>query len=903
MKKRGKKKHEPAEDPQPLPRDPGTQPDAEAGPPATARCERASVEAFHERERAEAEVAAAAAPAAHAFGGDLAPPPTSDVGELQRQVADLVSTRQRLGRLYFSQVEENRKRAQKLHEILENISKISSNLDLDSMLETLASTIKQSLGFGMVLIRLREPGTSRLRARAFAGISAQAQMELQAHDVELETFLSWLRDEFKVSRSFFISHAHSFSKELPNGYRAPLGPREEWEWHEDDVLIVPLFNRKGELQAYFSVDDPVDRMVPSRESIELLEIFGHHAVVAIENARLYRELEEHSRELEDANQRMQEMHALKSNFVSAVSHELRTPLTAIRAYVDTLMAAREGDLPPEQLQRFLSIISEESQRLTRLIESVLDLNRFDSGAMRMLRQPVDMAEIVEETGRLLAPVAQAGQVDLKVMLEAADTRVDADRDQMRQLALHLGSNAVKFTPAGGRVTLRLTGDAREITLQVEDTGIGIPEESLERVFERFYQVDSSLVRRYGGTGLGLAICKSIVDWHGGRIFAESRQGNGSRFTVVMPRRTGPRVALRPNPKRHAASEDVLRLALEMVSEVMNARVVSLLAPEPDGSLAIQAAIGLDEHVVRQTRIQQGEGVAGWVATHRRPVCVSGETESDEAWASGRDQYRSGTFLSVPLEGRDGLIGVLSVTDPASEAPFNAEDCHLLLHLADRVSRAWEQALSMEATQLGVEGTANAMRQVLLHMERGRRHAPDRVRLARALARELQLEESEVGVISFAASIHDVGMNRVGEDLVGTGGTLDDRTREAVERHPEFSAELLRPLEAMGVVRDVVLSHHEWWDGSGYPRGLAGEAIPIGGRILAVVDAWESMTVGRPHRAAVSREEALDELHRLKAQQFDPAVVDAFARMLAAMAKEDASRRADRKSRAASTDGR
>ena len=117
---------------------------------------------------------------------------------------------------------------------------------------------------------------------------------------------------------------------------------------------------------------------------------------------------------------------------------------------------------------------------------------------------------------------------------------------------------------------------------MEDTGIGIPEAALEKVFERFYQVDSSLVRRFGGAGLGLAVCKSIVEWHGGRITAESAPGRGSCFTVVLPRRSGPRVALQSDSPAPQASEDLLRLAIEMVAEVMDARVVSLLAPGPDG---------------------------------------------------------------------------------------------------------------------------------------------------------------------------------------------------------------------------------------------------------------------------------------------------------------------------------
>ena len=134
--------------------------------------------------------------------------------------------------------------------------------------------------------------------------------------------------------------------------------------------------------------------------------------------------------------------------------------------------------------------------------------------------------------------------------------------------------------------------------------------------------------------------------------------------------------------------------------------------------------------------------------------------------------------------------------------------------------------------------------------------------------------------SFAASVHDVGMVHVGDEISGTAGTLTPDGRETLERHPEMGAELLRPLETMGAVRDVILGHHEWWDGTGYPRGLAGSAIPVGSRILAVVDAWESMTVGRAHRPARSNEQALEELRRLAGRQFDPEVVAAFEDALA-----------------------
>ncbi|HYM80913.1 MAG TPA: HD domain-containing phosphohydrolase [Candidatus Limnocylindria bacterium] len=811
-------------------------------------------------------------------------PDSEALTALQAKNDELEKTKQRLSRLYFTQLDENRKRAERLHLILRIIGDINADLDLDRLMQRIAATIQHSLGFRIVLIRVREPGTNRLRARAFAGLADGARAALESEDVLLEDFRSWLKDEFRVSQSYFISHKHSFSKILPPGCVADLGRRQEWEWNEQDVLLVPLMNGSGDLVGYYSVDDPVDRLVPSREAIELLEIFGHHAVVAIENARLYHELESHTRELEETGQRLQEMNALKTNFVSTISHELRTPLTAIRACVDTLMLAGEHrqPVPPEQLERFLAIINDESQRLTRLIESVLDLSRLGAGNLQGRKQVVNLTEVLDEAAAVLEPTAQAGQVNLKVVNDLADTEIEADRDQIRQLVLHLGSNAVKFTPHGGSVTFRLGGDAHEVTMLVEDTGIGIPEPALEKIFERFYQVDSSLVRRFGGTGLGLSICRSIVEWHGGRVFASSHPGEGSCFTVRLPRRAGPRAIVRPGLQPEAGVEDVLKLAVEMVAEVMNARVVSLMSCEADGDLVIQAAQGLEERIVREARLKPGHGVAGWVAQHRRPLCVSRTEDAGDVGHSGRPQYRSGTFISVPLEGRERLLGVLNVTDPLAHESFDAEACHMLLDLAERIATAWERSRRHEVSQEELEDTASSLRQLLQHVKRSRTIAPDRARLAQALARELDLADDAVGAVRFAATVHDIGMTMLGEHLLARPGSLSPTEREEMKRHAELGADLLRPLETMGAVRDVVISHHEWWDGTGYPRGLQGPEIPIGARILAVVDAFESMTLGRPYRPSQPPAEALAEIQRLSGRQFDPEVVAAFERVLTRM---------------------
>ena len=808
-------------------------------------------------------VAAPASPPAAAH------PAAGEVETLRAEMTDLQSAKQRLSRLYFRQVEESRKRTQLLQLLLQDICAIGAALDLDTVLARLAETLCHRMGFRVVVVRVREPDTDRIAARAFAGVDDATRAAIESEDVRLQQLLSQLHEGSKVSSSYFIGDGEGT---LPAPAGAEGGAREGAEWRPGDVLLVPIYGRTGELVACFSVEDPEDGMVPSLETVGLLEVLGNLAGASIENAALVRQLELHSRDLEVSGRRAQELHSLKHDFISTVSRELRTPLAAIRAHVETMLAAREEEIPFDLQRRFLAILREESERLARLVESMLDLNRFETGVQRAARQSVDVAAVLDEAAGLLAPAAEAAQVDLKAQIDAADTRMDADRDQITQLVLHLGGNAVKFTPPRGRVTLRLFGDARDVTLQVEDSGAGIPEALLQRIFGRSHAVDSSVIHRYGGAGLGLAICRSIVEWHGGRVFAESAPGQGSRFTVILPRRTGPRVLLRPGLESESGNGDVLRMAVEMVAQVMNARVVSLLAPQGGGQdLVVQAALGLEERVVREAVIKPGTGVAGWVAQHRRPVCVSDTSQRPEGTGPAHELYRTGTFLSVPLEGERGLLGVLNVTDPISETAFDAEDCHLMLHLAERVSAALDEAGA--ASTAGAAGTGRALRSTFADSAHGRESASGRVRVARAMARALGLPESEVGLVSFASSVQGPGADEPGEGPAPAGATAGAEGVEAAAA--ESDATRLSHVESMSAARAILLTRHEWWDGSGYPRGLEGTEIPLGGRILAVVDAFERMTTAKGRREALSREDAILELRKLAGTRFDPEVVDAF----------------------------
>lgn len=235
-----------------------------------------------------------------------------------------------------------------------------------------------------------------------------------------------------------------------------------------------------------------------------------------------------------------ELERMKSNFLSVVSHELKTPLHSIKGFVDIILMGKTG--PVTELQRdFLNTVREQTGHLQRLIEDLLEFSRLESGQIRL--RPVRLApiEVVHNVVEKLAPLANNKQVALHMEVPAELPQVEADAMRLEQVLTNLVENAIKFTDAGGEVRLRGWDRGEFIELAVIDTGIGIPPEERERVFERFYQVDSSTRRRYKGTGLGLTICKHIVTQHGGRIWVEDGglaadgQSRGSAFHFTLPK--------------------------------------------------------------------------------------------------------------------------------------------------------------------------------------------------------------------------------------------------------------------------------------------------------------------------------------------------------------------------------
>jgi len=237
-------------------------------------------------------------------------------------------------------------------------------------------------------------------------------------------------------------------------------------------------------------------------------------------------------QLEATLEEIRRSESMRREFVADVSHELRTPITSIKSYSETL--AENPDIPDDMKTEFLRVIVNESDRMTKIVQDLLELSRFDSGASKLSIEEFDIEKSIRDVYAAILIEARKRGHDMELELEWQLPHIRGDRARIEQVIMNIVMNAVKYTPDGGRIDITAGAVGPDVYIKVSDNGTGIPKEDLPRLFDRFYRVDKARSRESGGTGLGLAIAKEIISMHGGDIMVESEVGEGTTFTIKLP---------------------------------------------------------------------------------------------------------------------------------------------------------------------------------------------------------------------------------------------------------------------------------------------------------------------------------------------------------------------------------
>jgi anti-sigma regulatory factor (Ser/Thr protein kinase) len=529
-------------------------------------------------------------------------------------------------------------------------------------------------------------------------------------------------------------------------------------------------------------------------------------------------------------------------------------------------------------------VNKETNRLIRIVNDILDVSKIEFGQRPLMRAPMDLRAVVDDVVSMLDPTLR-DRAAVVVHVPADLPRIEGDPDLIKQVFINLISNAVKYSPRGTTVTVRAREEAVNILVSIEDQGVGIPQDELGSVFDKYFRTRQQKQSSMEGLGLGLAIVKNIVEQHGGTVRAESKEGAGSTFHFTLPREhcfndligyIGEVVDARDQ------LHEMLELIVRMIAELLSARRVSLMLLDKSRSeLFIKMSFGIEEWVVANTRVKVGQGIAGKVAERGEPLLIANIEENDIYCVPNNPQYETVSLLSVPLRVNDVIVGVINVNNKISGNPFDHDDLNLLISFSERISRALERVRVVEDSHTFLQDTIEAFKR-MLETQTKTKVIEQAVDSAVKIARKLRLSEKDVSVVQYVASVHDIGMTEISDDILNKALHLTTEERRVIQRHPERGAELIRPLEFVEAVSNIILYHHERWDGQGYPMGLKGEEIPVGARILAVIDAFQSMTVGRPYKQRRSVEQAVQELVENAGVQFDRDVVEAFIAVL----KED-----------------
>jgi signal transduction histidine kinase len=407
---------------------------------------------------------------------------------------------------------------------------ISSTFEENQIFQKIDSAYLEDLGFEKACAFLWNDREKKFLRHLNIGYAEEEFGAIKSVlDSDKDTFREIIKNEKSVS-SIGTSKDSTSKEKIKTAFKV------------SSFVISPILPKEGDQGFLFVGAEKTDTLITDGDE-ELITILANQLGQALENARLFektwqahqeleKRVEERTRELSLALEEVKKISKRKTDFVSSVSHELRTPLTSIKGYASILLAGKLGAVP-EEVHKRLEKINKHSDELVQFVNDLLDISRIESGNVTMKLIPLDLKIQVEEVADLLSMQIKDAGIEFSYNIPNDIPEALVDKDQIRRVFINLINNAIKYTPQG-KIKVEVRKLDKQIQVDISDTGCGIPDAALDKIFEEFYRVDSSLNQEIKGTGLGLSLVKNIIEAHKGKIWVKSKVGAGSTFSFTLP---------------------------------------------------------------------------------------------------------------------------------------------------------------------------------------------------------------------------------------------------------------------------------------------------------------------------------------------------------------------------------
>lgn len=625
-------------------------------------------------------------------------------------------------------------------------------------------------------------------------------------------------------------------------------------------ISCPIMSR-NKLYGVLNINDKKGNIPFGEDEFTLMRVISNQAAIAIENAFLMNKLQLKAIELEEMNRKLVESDIVKTEFLTRVSHELRTPLNSIKGSLYYLRQHRE--LGRIDIEEFYDIISEEVDRLIYIVEDQLDFLRLEDETKIIRKSVFDIADILRDVtnSRSIRNIIKRRNISINLNISDRISPVAGDRVRIFQLFINLIESLCHYLEYGD--TLIIASEENDFVNVVFKLSGPLPETLLSQISDpiNIFKIGRSKER------LKLYLAKRVAETHRWLLSAESSETT-SFITMTIPKIERLRV--------EAVIENMVEELTEFIADLLDINICSIMiADEFTGDLVIKGAIGLDEDIVRRTRLRIGDNIAGWVALEGKPLLIEDIESEIRFGKKNLSQYNTRSLLSLPIKINGKVVGVVNLNNKKDSKPFTVLDLHVAQVLSERVSYLLKKLYSQDYTGKELKHYLKTFDSLLSAIKNYHKKNGVIRNLVSKIMDYLGVDKETRNLALYTSMLYDIGLMVTSEDIL-KDKTLSPAEVKALKIHPYITVTLLNSFEFSDEVKRAIMHHHERYDGTGYPEGLKGEEIPLISRVLAVVDSFNALISERPYRNKLSAQEALQEIKMHSGRFYDPKVVNALS---------------------------